>query len=78
MQSRTAVERHVNDWGKIKNIIRDSLSDFLWKRDETESDDPSNYYGSINTTGQKGGMTEDEPDDQRDQPGYRDSDQAFP
>ncbi len=26
------LERHVNDWGKIKNIIRDSLSDFLWKR----------------------------------------------
>ena len=24
--------RHVNDWGKIKNIIRDSLSDFLWKK----------------------------------------------
>ena len=23
---------HVSDWGKIKNIIRDSLSDFLWKR----------------------------------------------
>ena len=47
------------------------------EKDETESDDPSNYYGSINTTGQKGGMTEDEPDDQRDQPGYRDSDQRF-
>ncbi|MFR5602098.1 MAG: ribonuclease J, partial [Lachnospiraceae bacterium] len=26
------LRRHVNDWGKIKNIIRDSLSDFLWKR----------------------------------------------
>lgn len=26
------LERHVNDWGKIKNIIKDSLSDFLWKR----------------------------------------------
>lgn len=26
------LHRHVNDWGKIKNIIRDSLSDFLWKR----------------------------------------------
>lgn len=24
--------RHVNDWGKIKNIIKDSLTDFLWKR----------------------------------------------
>ena len=26
------LDRHVNDWGKIKNFIRDSLSDFLWKR----------------------------------------------
>ena len=26
------LDRHVSDWGKIKNIIRDSLSDFLWKR----------------------------------------------
>ena len=26
------LDRHVNDWGKIKNVIRDSLSDFLWKR----------------------------------------------
>ena len=26
------LDRHVNDWGKIKNIIRDILSDFLWKR----------------------------------------------
>ena len=22
----------VSDWSKIKNIIRDTLSDFLWKR----------------------------------------------
>ena len=26
------LEKHVSDWGKIKNIIRDSLSDFLWKK----------------------------------------------
>ena len=26
------LDRHVNDWGKIKNVIRDTLSDFLWKR----------------------------------------------
>ena len=24
--------RHVSDWGKIKNVIKDSLRDFLWKR----------------------------------------------
>ena len=27
-----SLDRHVSDWGKIKNIIRDSLSDFFWKR----------------------------------------------
>ena len=26
------LDRHVSDWGKIKFIIKDSLSDFLWKR----------------------------------------------
>ena len=26
------LDRHLTDWGKIKNIIRDSLSDFLWNR----------------------------------------------
>ncbi len=26
------LDKHVSDWGRIKNIIRDSLSDFLWKR----------------------------------------------
>lgn len=26
------LKRHVTDWGKIKNIVRDSLSDFMWKK----------------------------------------------
>lgn len=29
---QSCLNRHVSDWGKIKNIIRDSLSDFLWKK----------------------------------------------
>ena len=29
---QSCFEKHVSDWGKIKNIIRDSLSDFLWKK----------------------------------------------
>ena len=29
---QSCLEKHVSDWGKIKNIIRDSLSDFLWKK----------------------------------------------
>ena len=28
----SCLERNITDWGKIKNIIRDSLSDFLWKK----------------------------------------------
>jgi len=26
------LERRISDWSKIKNIIRDSLSDYLWKK----------------------------------------------
>lgn len=26
------MNRHVTDWGKIKNIVKDSLSDYLWKK----------------------------------------------
>ena len=26
------MEKNITDWGKIKNIMKDSLSDFLWKR----------------------------------------------
>ena len=29
---QSCLEKHMSDWGKIKNIIRDSLSDFLWKK----------------------------------------------
>ena len=24
--------KKITDWGKIKNVIKDALSDFLWKR----------------------------------------------
>ena len=26
------LDRGVSDWGKLKNVIKDSLSDFIWKR----------------------------------------------
>lgn len=26
------LEKHITDWGKIKNSVRDALGDFLWKR----------------------------------------------
>ena len=29
---QNCLESNVNDWGKIKHVIRDILSDFLWKK----------------------------------------------
>ena len=29
------LDKHITDWGKIKNIIKDSLGEFLWKRTKT-------------------------------------------
>ena len=26
------MDKNITDWGKIKNVMKDSLSDFLWKR----------------------------------------------
>lgn len=26
------VDKHITDWGKIKNVTKDALSDFLWKK----------------------------------------------
>ena len=26
------LDRGVSDWGKLKNVIKDSLSDFIWKK----------------------------------------------
>ena len=28
----SCLERHITDWGKMKNVIKDSLGEFLWKR----------------------------------------------
>ena len=28
----SCLERNISDWGKIKNVIRDELSDYLWKK----------------------------------------------
>ena len=28
----TCMEKHITDWGKMKNVIKDSLGEFLWKR----------------------------------------------
>lgn len=29
---RECLEKKVSDWGKIKMVVKDSLSDFLWKK----------------------------------------------
>ena len=26
------LEKNISDWGKIKNIIRDDLSEYLWRK----------------------------------------------
>ena len=26
------LDRHITDWGKIKTVVKDALSEFLWKR----------------------------------------------
>ena len=26
------LERNITDWGKIKTVVKDALSEFLWKR----------------------------------------------
>lgn len=28
----TCMDKHITDWGKIKNVTKDALSDFLWKK----------------------------------------------
>ena len=30
----SCLDRNITDWGKIKNVVKDALSDFLWKRTE--------------------------------------------
>ena len=31
-QVSSCLKKKVTDWGKLKNVIRDSLSDYLWKK----------------------------------------------
>ena len=41
------LDRHITDWGKMKNVIKDSLSDFLWKRTKRSPTIPADHYGSL-------------------------------
>ena len=29
---QSCLEHNITDWGKIKNVVKDALNDFLWKR----------------------------------------------
>ena len=40
-------DKNVTDWTKIKSEIKDSLGDFVWKRDTETSDDHADHYGSV-------------------------------
>ena len=39
--------KHITDWGKIKNTVKDALSDFLWKRTKQKPHDSSDHYGGL-------------------------------
>lgn len=28
----SCMDKHITDWGKIKNVTKDALSEFLWKK----------------------------------------------
>ena len=28
----SCLDRNITDWGKIKTVVKDALSDYLWKR----------------------------------------------
>ena len=43
----SCLERNITDWGKIKTVVKDALSEFLWRRTKTSPDDPADHYGGI-------------------------------
>lgn len=42
-----AREQEVQDWGSIKNAIKDQLGQFVWGRTKRQSDDSAHYPGSL-------------------------------
>ena len=41
------LSRNNCDWGKMKTEIKDSLSDYIWKKNKEKPDDSADYYGSV-------------------------------
>ena len=46
----TCMDKNITDWSKIKNIIKDDLSEYLWKKMKKKPSYTSDYYGSTYVT----------------------------
>ena len=46
----TCMDKNITDWSKIKNIIKDDLSEYLWKSTRLKPSYTSDYYGSTYVT----------------------------
>ena len=43
----SCLERNITDWGKIKTVVKDALSEFLWKRTKRSPMILAYYHGGI-------------------------------
>ncbi len=41
------LDKHITDWGKIKNVIKDSLGEFLWKRTKRNPMIHADHHGGL-------------------------------
>ena len=39
--------KHITDWGKIKNTVKDALSEFPVETDQEKPHDSSDHYGGL-------------------------------
>ena len=43
------LDRRISDWGKIKNVIRDSLSDYIWKKMKRNPLIHADHHGGLSS-----------------------------
>ena len=43
----SCLERNITDWGKIKTVVKDALSEVFMETYQEKSDDPADHYGGI-------------------------------
>ena len=43
----SCLERNITDWGKIKTVVKDALSEFFMETYQEKSYDPAYYHGGI-------------------------------